>query len=288
MGGRWSRTCLRDVTPKQLTNAAKGKGKASGFVLSPHFCLKVIKKCLPPHYACTGRELEKFARCIVTLENYEKVQKRKEERLWAAMTKPKAASKQVDAEAAVVLSQIYAGRGFFHRPTLLERTLVSQLERIRLSRIKRLGPYGHLISAWRWIFTKAVTTKTLRRSTNYGLVAASPGLERAHLLSLGLATRLWKAHAGHDRIGARDLAALKSALNDRRNLRVVCQHTNRVLHVRYDDEIAMAMEESGLRLSPGARQRLKCAVQVLETLSCDHEKIRPFCDESIKRLKALK
>ena len=46
---------------------------------------------------------------------------------------------------------------------------------------------------------------------------------------------------------------------------ILFQHTNRVLHVRYDEEILKRLDSSSsLRLSPGAAKRLAAATRSIE------------------------
>ena len=49
------------------------------------------------------------------------------------------------------------------------------------------------------------------------------GTERAHVLSLAVAVRLWKEFRGDDTIAHAELPALRRMLNDSRNLSIVCQ-----------------------------------------------------------------
>ena len=76
---------------------------------------------------------------------------------------------------------------------------------------------------WRRLFRKSVSTKTLRSSTKYSMVTLTPGTERAHVLSLAVAVRLWKEFRGDDTIAHAELPALRRMLNDSRNLSIVCQ-----------------------------------------------------------------
>ena len=49
------------------------------------------------------------------------------------------------------------------------------------------------------------------------------GTERAHVLSLAVAVRLWREFRGDDTIARAELPALRRMLNDTRNLSIVCQ-----------------------------------------------------------------
>ena len=49
------------------------------------------------------------------------------------------------------------------------------------------------------------------------------GTERAHVLSLAVAVRLWKEFRGDDTIAHAELPALRRMLNDSKNLSIVCQ-----------------------------------------------------------------
>ena len=73
MGQRLSRgyyTPLKDVTVRQL---AAGSGGGSHFLLSPAFCLKVLKRGLPPHYECSKKDLAQFRRGEIQIHSIEKI-----------------------------------------------------------------------------------------------------------------------------------------------------------------------------------------------------------------------
>ena len=91
MGQRLSRgfyTPLKDVTARQLAGSSGGGGN---FLLSPAFCLKVLKRGLPPHYECSKRELARFGSALRFEESevWREKQRKVEERLWTAMTRRK-------------------------------------------------------------------------------------------------------------------------------------------------------------------------------------------------------
>ena len=91
MGQRLSRgfyTPLKDVTVRQLAGSSGGGGN---FLLSPAFCLKVLKRGLPPHYECSNRELARFGSALrfEKSEVWREKQRKVEDRLWAAMTRRK-------------------------------------------------------------------------------------------------------------------------------------------------------------------------------------------------------
>ena len=91
MGQRLSRgyyTPLKDVTVRQLAGSGGG---GSNFLLSPAFCLKVLKRGLPPHYECSRKELTRLSGVIKYEESevWRAKQRQVEERLWAAMTRRK-------------------------------------------------------------------------------------------------------------------------------------------------------------------------------------------------------
>ena len=94
---------------------------------------------------------------------------------------------------------------------------------------------------------------------------SGPGMDRAHKVSLKLAVILWKKVYGHDLAYANVRVQLRQALSLSPNIYTTCHHTNRVLHVKYDNEIIEAIQDSEKKsdLSPGAKMRLK---QVLDTL----------------------
>lgn len=156
--------------------------------------------------------------------------------------------------------------------------------------------FMHLVAAlWEALrLLPSLEAKTLRRKCA-GIEAAKPGQEIAHKLSLFLAVRLWSHVHGGLGIRRLDHRQLRHALSRRANVYHTCVHTNRILHVRYDNEIAAALASAAstggkatVRLSPGAKTRVKQVVLVLRELECHSETMMDFCTKSRKLLAKLR
>ena len=126
----------------------------------------------------------------------------------------------------------------------------------------------------------------------------------AHILSLDLASNLWRKTSNSNLSSAREREALKELLARNSNFQEVCAFANRTLHVRYDSEIVKALKsgdnvqegkkkkkQKNIELSPGAKTRKK---QILNFLKKDginksqDEKIKKFCQSSVDILKNIK
>ena len=121
-------------------------------------------------------------------------------------------------------------------------------------------------------------------------VVCGPGMDRAHKLSLHLAVHLWKKAYGHDLAYANVVRQLKRALSLSSNIYVTCHHTNRVLHVKYDNEIISALQNLSTEkntLSPGAKLRTKQILGVLPKLKEQSPAMNDFVNRSILALKTI-
>ena len=119
--------------------------------------------------------------------------------------------------------------------------------------------------------------------------AGDDGAERAHVLSLHLASRLWRHVHGHQFISSRDLEALKALLNRKENFEMTCAFANRVLHVNYDKEIMEAvLKEGKSAISPAAEMRLKKVINVfLLQIREEDARLKKFANKSVVILSKL-
>jgi len=115
------------------------------------------------------------------------------------------------------------------------------------------------------------------------------GMDKAHKVSLKLAVVLWKKVYGHDLAYARVRVQLRQALSLPSNIYITCHHTNRVLHVKYDNEIINALQRSEEQniLSPGAKMRLKQVLDTLIKLKVHSDVMNDFANRSIAVLKNI-
>ena len=72
-------------------------------------------------------------------------------------------------------------------------------------------------------FKRSNNGKRRERERGGNLNLHVKGTERAHVLSLAVAVRLWREFRGDDTIARAELPALRRMLNDTRNLSIVCQ-----------------------------------------------------------------
>lgn len=145
---------------------------------------------------------------------------------------------------------------------------------------------------WSLAGRPALSARDLR-ATPRG-VKPLPPLERAHKLSLSLSVALWQRIYGHTRVSRAARKDLRAALSDAANVDHVCRYTNRVLHVRYDAELAAAAGGSasqrasaGGALSFGARRRRDQAVHALREMKQRTNIQTHFCDRAIVMLNGL-
>ena len=132
------------------------------------------------------------------------------------------------------------------------------------------------------LFKFKLSAKTLRRQPKS--VKPVPGLDRSHKLSLFLAVELWKHIYGHEYVNKKQRKMLKNALSLDSNVYLTCKHTNRTLHVKYDNEIAYALKSSA-QLSCGAKMRAKQIISVLGQLQKHSpQKMYHFCEQAKKLL----
>ena len=133
----------------------------------------------------------------------------------------------------------------------------------------------------RLILFNRVNPSKLRRKPPLS-VQSEEGLEKAHILSLYLVSRLWQQVHGHQFISSKDLKALKVMLNRKENFESTCMFANRTLHVKYDREIANAILKDQQNLSPAAEMRVNQVIKVLLMQIRDEDaRLKKFAHKSI-------
>lgn len=191
------------------------------------------------------------------------------------------------------------------RPLLLGEVILPKLEEAYVINQKRsrydrrlthkiLEKYSDIKYKFDDIFIRQqVTAPILRRTPSvnqHNGVVCGPGMDRAHKLSLHLAVNLWKKVYGHDLAYANVVRQLRRALSLSSNIYVTCHHTNRVLHVKYDNEIISALKNLSTEkntLSPGAKLRIKQIIGVLPKLQQQSPVMNDFVNRSISALKTI-
>lgn len=188
-----------------------------------------------------------------------------------------------------ILSATKTDQLFFSRPKLVSKIIIPELEMLQCLHLsnRHKNIFLDLILQLRTFFQYKISVQDLRKYPKG--MDTNPGLERAHKFSLFLAVNLWKHIYGHQYISAKDRQALKNALANPSNLYYTCKYTNRVLHVKYDNEIVSALGHLHTAdISSGAQLRV---LQILFTI--EQIKFQPcglkkgFWSECVKTLKPL-
>ena len=279
---------VKELRPAHINRAGDSSSSAGNEILTPGLCVKILKKSLPGTFQCKERQLRRLQ--MITAKDG-KISGRLEKEFVRAMREkePMKRRHRKEIDSAIGQWKRRIRWNIWNRTNILEKMVMGEIERVAQYGNDGRGIFGLVSRQWKRFRTTKLDSKGLRRGTNYS-IEAERGLERAHVVSLSLAQILWENYSGANRISHDDLKVLKRVLNSRDNFQTTCRFVNRVQHVAYDDEISKQVTNPsvGLRLSPGARERLKMIIKVLEKLCCEYPEIRPFCESSIQKLRLLK
>jgi len=277
-------------------------------LLTASLCARVLKS-RDPRATCRQRDVDTLKAFLASRHNLvtDKLapgpRARLEAEIGSAARRPDARTITTGARAhlAKILKEVYSPwrYGAFHAQSLVPQHILVPLEAVyaansRTNMLKRSVFQG----LWRLLVTVGeglrllpnLEARTLRRKC--AGIESLPGQEIAHKLSLFLATRLWR-HVHGRGIRRSDHRQLRHALSRRANVYHTCVHTNRVLHVKWDNEIAAALAATAaggtrVKLSPGAKTRLKQVVVVLRDLDSHSDTMMNFCSKSKKLLAKLR
>jgi len=117
------------------------------------------------------------------------------------------------------------------------------------------------------------------------------GMHRAHKVSLLLAVELWRIIEGKT-VNTHEESLLKEVLREKVNIYHTCEYTNKVLHVKYDNEIIYALKQKQngnikTRLTSGSKIRLKQILNTFNKLKAHSPELSDFCIKSDKLLRAI-
>jgi len=302
MGGIFAkRIPVNSVTTEMLKSQKTSFRKQ---LLSARMCSKVLRT-RDPKAICRVSEVSVLKDFLNSSQNFAEFssvgQKSKIEAEIAAAAKcpdKRTLTPKARHHLTAILRGIYSMDRYqaFHNQRLLSDHVLVALEEVYgansrgsiLRRYLRLSFWWWITRFWEGFYRPRLKAKSLRRTC--AGIKAKPGQEIAHKLSLFLAVELWKLIRGQN-IRMRDQRKLKHALSQRANVYHTCVHTNRTLHVQYDNEIAKALSQGqsrGERLSPGAKMRIKQVVPVLKDLKDHSDTMLDFCTKSRKLLSKLK
>jgi len=280
-------------------------------LLTPRMCSLVLKKTSDRTLKCREREVIALKDFLDSQHNFvDKVtfplprqKSRLEAEICAAAKAPdrRTLSRHSRHHLTRVLQAIYSSERHEHffRHQLLSDHILVALEAVykansNTSIVKRYlknGLWRLLSRLWERVYQPPLQAESLRRKCSG--ITTKPGQEIAHKLSLYLAAHLWRhTNGGHRSIRMKDHRKLRHALSRRVNVYHTCPHTNRTLHVQYDNEIAKALadvtaENKTRKLSTGAKIRVKQVIGVLEDLQDHSDTMLEFCKKSRKLLRKL-
>jgi len=286
--------------------------------LSPHLCSKILRSCNGPKVYCKEIDVTNLRTFLNSDHNFmsketksESVKRKAlETQILKAVKNPSKDSLSSGSRQHLygVLRSLYTPEKYrvFRQQPLLENHVIVALERLYEANSRSNVLKRFLAKRWRycrsvvigWLFKPQISALGLRRKAQG--IEAKPGLEIAHKLSLFLAVQLWRhINGGKRSITALDLRNLKRALSSRPNVYHTCTHTNRTLHVQYDNEIANALKSSGIAvgnnakkstevISDGARVRVRQILSALNELQNQSDTMNRFSKESVKMLRKFK
>lgn len=258
------------------------KPKGKHFLFSPRLCLSVLQQ--NPQRFCYEKDVEHLKQFIKSHDNLVSLKLRQDIELIRFVQlnkKKKPLSQQAEQHLSLILK--YLQRPLCKKPRLVSSIVVPSLKNIEnenalLKKRCNTSWFVMVKTFFLSMFKIKLSAKTLRKQPQS--VQAVPGLDRAHRLSLFLAVELWKVIYGHEYVNKKQKLILKKTLSLDSNVYLTCKHTNRTLHVKYDNEIAYALKSSGPKLlSCGAKVRAKQIISVLGHLEkhSHSKKINHFC-----------
>jgi len=276
MGLASSKIALSSV---KSSNLMVRRPKARHFLFSPRLCISVLQQ--NPQKYCYERDVENLRQFMKTNANLVKSKSKDKELIqFLKFKRKKPLSQQAEQHLSLILKSLQNSPS---KPSLVSSIILPCLETIKndnvlLKKKHYTTWFGMAKLFFLSLFKIELSAKTLRRQPK--LVKPVPGLDRSHKLSLSLAVELWKHIYGHQYVNKKQKEMLKNALSLGSNVYLTCKHTNRTLHVKYDNEIALAMKGSG-QLSSGAKMRAKQVISVLGQLQKHSpKKMYHFCEQA--------
>jgi len=281
MGSGSSKIPLNLLKPSQLVK----KKARKDYVLTPKLCVAIFKQT---NGYCSESDIEKlkvFLSRPMNLKFFGTAKcKLSEKELLKFMKNPEnSLSSSTEQYLKSLLNNL---DNSYRKPALISSIVMPKLELI-YAQNRSLHRHQKTLY-WKTLFSNCfhfvyslfwfkLSPKTLRREPK---LRTEPGLERAHKLSLFLAVELWKNIHGHQYVRLKDKNILKEILSLDCNVYLTCKHTNRTLHVKYDNEIAEALVAKNSKLSPGAKTRIKQICTVLPKFEKHSEAMRHFCSKT--------
>ncbi len=276
MGLNNSKVLLSSVNTSQL--AVKSKN----LIISPRLCTSVFQKY---NRHCRQNDFQELVKYLQSPHNTRKpkrtLSKKCEKDLikcidWPMPIPLKAKTENYLCEILMHLKNVEGE----NKPLLLAKYIEPELERmfqdnVNLQKRKaRSGWFSWILS----LFYYQISPSNLRRNPK---LASVKGLDRSHKFSLDLAVKLWSHFYGHKYVTENILKQLRKCLNHQSNIYLTCKFTNKVTHVKFDNEIYESIL-SRKPLSSGARIRAR---QILSWLvqTKNHQNYTHKLDEFLAR-----
>ena len=151
--------------------------------------------------------------------------------------------------------------------------------------------FYYLLYQLKKLYRYDLKAKMLRKTPRN--VKTIEGMHRAHKVSLKLAVELWMIIEGKT-VNTHEKNLLKHILSEKVNIYHTCEYTNKVLHVKYDNEIINALKQQNqnggnipIRLTSGSKMRLNQILNALNKLKARSPELREFCIKSDKLLRTI-
>ena len=297
MGGQHSKRSAQ-VIPIEKVSAKIFQNSGSRYIITPQLCSNLLKTQIKPQTPVPSEDLKSISTMIRV----------KPAQILQSAQSTSTDRTRLEKEIGLVLYKRQSCLGWRSKLQLKARISDLQhnstgqpMERMilkKLSKLCRLPLPVEIFLLLRNVLSSNsqfyIDAKDLRKSPSAVISSTSkPGLDLAHVLSLSLSATLWKLVMGTTLIDKSTRKSLKHALAHPCNFQVVCQHTNRVLHVAYDAEIVSKLTQAepenseNPSLSSGARKRLKQIIQVNRTLAAEFSDLQQFCNKSNVLLTSL-
>ena len=283
---------LKVLSKKQTIKNAKN------LVLNPRLCQSIFHAT---EGYCCEKEFKPFKKFLLSESNLkpDSMSKKKvlENELIKLIDLPSSETKLLSPGAANYLEEVLVhlkSQTNVKKPYLVSEVIEPKLEDIFI-RNKALNQQYNNFQWTSWlqncvnfiysVFRFKLTPKDLRKPPRLKAVS---GLDRAHKLSLSLAVQLWKHVYGHPYVKKNKKKIIANALSVDSNVYYTCRHTNRTVHVKFDNEISDAIKAYGqVPISSGAKLRVKQVLIALSKIEKHSPEMSDFCDKSRKELKKL-
>jgi hypothetical protein len=298
MGSSSSKIPLKTISTNSIL---AHRTKSRNFVLSPRLCSSILRSV---NGYCHKNDVKALRDFLAKPENskFTLIKTKKRPKLDNEVVKfmeicqdqkKKPLSSAAEKHLHTILANLETS---CNTPVIVSRIVMPRLEHLyacqvalkrqeQKSLFQTIRNIGHFVLS---LFRFKLSPQILRKEPR-GLKSAS-GLDRAHKLSLFLAVALWKQVYGHPFVNAGDKKLLREALAVNQNVYHTCRFTNRILHVKYDNEIVEMLENQnihGQSLSSGAKMRRKQILAVLVKLKSHSGLMSDFCLKSHRALSKL-